>query len=120
MKRYFDYLEDYLNDFISDWDYDISKLESYKCTRHAQNFARFAEPDDEVYDEDELFVAQAREVYDAIKCDGFWNVFKSFPVRWLELLGVRWQELLDDDSERAEKILNRANQVILNIIEKWI
>ena len=112
MERYFDYLEDYLSDFISDWDYDVSELESYKCTRWAQNFARFAEPDDEVYDEDELFVAQAREVYKSVKCDGFWNVFKSFP--------VRWQELLNDDSERADKILNRVNQIILNIIEKWI
>lgn len=112
MKRYFDYLEDYLQDFVADWDYDISELESYECTSYAQDFARFAEPDDEVYDEDELFLAQAREVYDSVKCDGFWNVFKELP--------ERWEKLLDDDSEKADKILNRANQVILNIIEKWI
>lgn len=117
MKRYFDELTDYLQDFISDWDYDISELESYKESPCYSDDGRYYSDD---YDEEELFTAQAREVYDAIKCDGFWNVFKSFPVRWLELLGVRWQELLDDDSKRAEKILNRANQVILNIIEKWI
>ena len=109
MKRYFDYLEDYLSDFISDWDYDVSELESYRESPCYSDDGRYYSDD---YDEEELFTAQAREVYDAVKCDGFWNVFKSFP--------VRWQELLDDDSKRAEKILNRAKQVILHIIEKWI
>lgn len=109
MKRYFDHMRWHIENFICDWETDVSQLESYRERPGYSDDGRYYSDD---YDSDELFQRQAQEVYDAVRVDGFYNVFHGLP--------ERWEKLLDDDSEKADKILNRANQVILNIIEKWI
>ena len=42
-----------LDDFIQEQVIEVQELDSYRCHKHSQNFARFAEPDDEDWDEED-------------------------------------------------------------------
>ena len=62
-----------LDDFIQDQTIEVEELNSYRCHKHNQNFARFAEPDDEDWDENEEWNAKCKEAISKIKCDGLWE-----------------------------------------------
>jgi len=62
-----------LIDFIQEQDVDVQELDSYTCHRNNQNFARFAEPDDEDWDEREEWNAKCRMAVDKINDDGLWE-----------------------------------------------
>ena len=62
-----------LDDFIQDQTIDVEDLDSYTCHKHNQNFARFAEPDDEDWDENEEWNEKCRQAISKIKADGLWE-----------------------------------------------
>lgn len=62
-----------LEEFINNQVIDVQELESYHCHRHNQNFARFAEPDDEDWNVDEEWNAQCEQAIQKIKDDGLWE-----------------------------------------------
>lgn len=59
-----------LLDFIDDQEIEVSELESYRCFSHNQDFARFAEPDDEDWDEDEEYNEMCSQAIRLIQYDG--------------------------------------------------
>lgn len=60
--------------FINGRIIDVTELNSYVNHGHpSQDFARFAEPDDEEWDLDEEYAAQGREAIDCIEHDGLWE-----------------------------------------------
>ena len=66
-------IEELKNKFANDITFtaDVQELETYKNYGHPpQNFARFAEPDDEEWDEDEYYAVQLRQAIDYITADG--------------------------------------------------
>ena len=62
-----------LIDFIQEQVVDVQELDSYRCHKHKQDFARFAEPDDEDWDEKEEWNAKCRMAVDKINDDGLWE-----------------------------------------------
>lgn len=61
-------------DFIEHQYVDVSELNSYKNYGHpAQNFARFAEPDEEDWDLDEEYAKQGESAIECIEHDGLWE-----------------------------------------------
>ena len=63
-----------LKDFINKQVVDVQELPSYRNHGHPdQNFARFAEPDDEDWDIDEEYQKQGEEAIELIKNDGLWE-----------------------------------------------
>ena len=63
-----------LDDFIQEQVIEVQELDSYRCHRCNQNFARFAEPDDEDWDENEEWNAQCEQAIRKIKDDGLWEM----------------------------------------------
>lgn len=63
-----------LDDFIQEQVIDVQELDSYRCHKHNQNFARFAEPDDEDWDENEEWNAQCEQAIRKIQDDGLWEM----------------------------------------------
>lgn len=60
--------------FINGRAINVEDLSSYRNHGHpSQNFARFAEPDDEEWDLDEEYAAQGIEAIDCIEHDGLWE-----------------------------------------------
>lgn len=72
-----------LDDFIQEQVIDVEGLDSYRCHKHNQNFDRFAEPDDEDWDEQEEWNAQCEQAIEKIKCDGLWE-WTDIPDRYEE------------------------------------
>ena len=72
-----------IDDFISEQVIEVQELDSYRRHRHNQNFARFAEPDDEDWDEDEEWNAQCEQALRKIKDDGLWEM-TNVPDRYQE------------------------------------
>lgn len=68
-KTYRQLLDDYINDQVV----DVESLDSYRCHKHNQNFDRFAEPDDEDWDEKEEWNSMCDQAIENIKCDGLWE-----------------------------------------------
>ena len=62
-----------LDDFVQEQVIDVESLDSYTCRKHSQDFARFAEPDDEDWDENEEWNEKCRQAIDKIKADGLWE-----------------------------------------------
>ena len=62
-----------LIDFIQEQVVDVQELDSYRCHKHKQDFARFAEPDDEYWDEKEEWNAKCRMAVDKTNDDGLWE-----------------------------------------------
>ena len=62
-----------LDDFINNQSIDVEELDSYKRYRHNQNFARFAEPDDEDWDENEEWNKKCEQAIEKINQDGLWE-----------------------------------------------
>lgn len=62
-----------LDDFINEQVVDVQNLDSYRCHKHSQDFARFAEPDDEDWDENEEWNEKCKQAIEKIKDDGVWE-----------------------------------------------
>lgn len=62
-----------LDDFINEQVVDVQELDSYRCHKHNQGFDRFAEPDDEDWDENEEWNEKCRQSIEKIKADGLWE-----------------------------------------------
>lgn len=68
-----------IENYISKQEVDVRELDSYRNYGHPnQNFDRFAEPDDERWDEDEEYAKQCEMAIDCIKEDGV-NEILGFP-----------------------------------------
>lgn len=63
-----------LDDFIQEQVIEVQELDSYRCHKHNQGFDRFAEPDDEDWDEDEEWNAQCEQAIKKIEDDGLWEM----------------------------------------------
>ena len=63
-----------LDDFINEQVIEVQELPSYRCHKHNQGFDRFAEPDDEDWDEKEEWNEQCEQAIDKIKVDGLWEM----------------------------------------------
>lgn len=72
-----------LDDFINEQEVDVQGLKSYRCHKHNQGFDRFAEPDDEDWDENEEWNEKCRQAIEKIKVDGLWE-WTNVPDRYKE------------------------------------
>ena len=84
--------------FIEDRDVDVTELESYKNYGHPdQNFARFAEPDEEDWDLDEEYARKCDEAIEYIEHDGCFE--------WLDIPDEQKDEVIDFIQEEQVKIV---------------
>lgn len=96
-KRFQQIINELQDKFVNDLDFavDVQSLETYKNYGHPpQNFARFAEPDDEEWDEDEYYAAQLRQAIEYINADGLFEytnitedeepIYQPKVLEWLE------------------------------------
>lgn len=106
-------LEDLLNQAIADTEIDVTELDSYECHRHSQGYDRFAEPDDEDWDENEEFEKKVEELKDLINCDG-WG--EHLPVMKSE----KWKYICmnSETDEHCKKVYARVQRIVMNILEK--
>lgn len=95
-----------LENLINQQEVDIQELDSYSCSRgYNTDFSRFAEPDDEDWDECEEYQAKAEKLHSCIEQDGWGEYLPIKDTRW-------WNEYLNNTPA-----YQRVQGLVLGLLE---